>query len=209
MTDEALLLNQLRLDREEPVAGLHAARRTWLMLSGSAVGLAVAVLAVMRFVAVPAEELQSGVAVAEVAPPASLTPSAAPVASILDASGYVVARRQATVSAKITGKVAAVLIEEGAASRSGRSHCPPRRRERAGASRASGGAGRAATREPCGGAGRIRQRGPDVRAPPRAVRGRVHQCADVRRRQGELRHRASEIWTSRAARWVSPRPVSR
>ena len=40
-------------------------------------------------------------------------PSAAPVASILDASGYVVARRQATVSAKITGKVAAVLIEEG------------------------------------------------------------------------------------------------
>ena len=33
--------------------------------------------------------------------------------SVLDASGYVVARRQATVSAKITGKVVAVLIEEG------------------------------------------------------------------------------------------------
>ena len=114
MTDQASLLNQLRLDREEPVAALHAARRTWLMMSASAVGLAVAVLAVMRFVAVPAEELQPGVAAAaEVAPPASLTPSAAPVASILDASGYVVARRQATVSAKITGKVAAVLIEEG------------------------------------------------------------------------------------------------
>ena len=32
---------------------------------------------------------------------------------MLDASGYVVARRQATVSAKITGKVAEVLIEEG------------------------------------------------------------------------------------------------
>jgi RND family efflux transporter MFP subunit len=31
----------------------------------------------------------------------------------LDASGYVVARRQATVSAKITGKVTKVLIEEG------------------------------------------------------------------------------------------------
>jgi len=38
---------------------------------------------------------------------------AAPAASILDASGYVVARRQATVSAKITGKVVEVLIEEG------------------------------------------------------------------------------------------------
>jgi RND family efflux transporter MFP subunit len=35
------------------------------------------------------------------------------VASLLDASGYVVARRQATVSAKITGKVVEVLIEEG------------------------------------------------------------------------------------------------
>lgn len=34
-------------------------------------------------------------------------------ASVLDASGYVVARRMATVSAKITGKVREVLIEEG------------------------------------------------------------------------------------------------
>jgi len=39
--------------------------------------------------------------------------SAAPSNSVLDASGYVVARRQATVSAKITGKVREVLIEEG------------------------------------------------------------------------------------------------
>lgn len=34
-------------------------------------------------------------------------------ASVLDASGYVVARRQATVSAKVTGRVREVLIEEG------------------------------------------------------------------------------------------------
>jgi RND family efflux transporter MFP subunit len=40
--------------------------------------------------------------------------TAAPVSnSVLDASGYVVARRQATVSAKVTGKVLEVLIEEG------------------------------------------------------------------------------------------------
>ena len=32
---------------------------------------------------------------------------------MLDATGYVTARRQATVSAKITGKVTEVLIEEG------------------------------------------------------------------------------------------------
>jgi RND family efflux transporter MFP subunit len=34
-------------------------------------------------------------------------------AAVLNASGYVVARRQATVSSKVTGKVADVLIEEG------------------------------------------------------------------------------------------------
>jgi len=33
--------------------------------------------------------------------------------SVLDASGYIVARRSATVSAKITGKVTEVMIEEG------------------------------------------------------------------------------------------------
>jgi len=33
--------------------------------------------------------------------------------AVLDASGYVVARREATVSSKVTGKIAEVLIEEG------------------------------------------------------------------------------------------------
>lgn len=39
--------------------------------------------------------------------------------AVLDASGYVVARRVATVSAKITGKVREVLIEEGQAVKAG------------------------------------------------------------------------------------------
>ena len=39
--------------------------------------------------------------------------------SVLDASGYVTARLQATVSAKITGKVTEVLIEEGMRVREG------------------------------------------------------------------------------------------
>jgi len=51
------------------------------------------------------------------APPALTTPasSLAPVASVLDASGYVVARLAATVSSKTTGKIVEVLIEEGMA----------------------------------------------------------------------------------------------
>lgn len=40
-------------------------------------------------------------------------PSVAAASSVLDASGYVVARRQATVSSELTGKVKEVLIEEG------------------------------------------------------------------------------------------------
>ena len=36
-------------------------------------------------------------------------------ASVLDATGYVVARRHATVSAKVTGKVAELLLEEACA----------------------------------------------------------------------------------------------
>jgi len=44
---------------------------------------------------------------------ASAMPATSAGASVLDATGYVTARRQATVSAKITGKVREVLIEEG------------------------------------------------------------------------------------------------
>jgi len=40
-------------------------------------------------------------------------PSVAAASSVLDASGYVVARRQATISSKVTGKVLEVLVEEG------------------------------------------------------------------------------------------------
>lgn len=40
-------------------------------------------------------------------------PSAAAASSVLDASGYVTARREATVSSEVTGKVTEVLIEEG------------------------------------------------------------------------------------------------
>ncbi len=51
-----------------------------------------------------------------VAAPVAAAPVAAPASrddSVLDATGYVVARRQATVSAKVTGKVVEVFIEEG------------------------------------------------------------------------------------------------
>jgi RND family efflux transporter MFP subunit len=114
MTDQATLLSQLKIERADESAAAPRARRAVFVVGACVVGIAAAALAAVRLVDNPAEPLSSGVAAAaEAAPPASPSPAAAPVASILDASGYVVARRQATVSAKITGKVAAVLIEEG------------------------------------------------------------------------------------------------
>src|SRR5215470_17882667 len=42
-----------------------------------------------------------------------------PPASVLDASGYVVARRKATVSSKVTGRLVEVDLEEGMSVRDG------------------------------------------------------------------------------------------
>lgn len=57
----------------------------------------------------------SQVALVETAPveKASGAESSAAAGTVLDASGYVTARRKATVSAKFTGKIVDVLIEEG------------------------------------------------------------------------------------------------
>jgi RND family efflux transporter MFP subunit len=100
--DQASLIEQLRIERpaQEP-------RRTvWPWAVAAALGIVALGGATYAWLprAVPIR-----VAVAE---PVAATTAAAS-SSILDASGYVVARRQATVSAKITGKVVMVGIEEG------------------------------------------------------------------------------------------------
>jgi RND family efflux transporter MFP subunit len=45
--------------------------------------------------------------------PVTVSETGSTAVSVLDASGYVTARRQSTVSSKITGKITEVLIEEG------------------------------------------------------------------------------------------------
>ena len=103
MEDKSALLNQLRIDREsEPPRSPK-----WpLWLAGAAGVLIIAGLA--WFWSRP-KGIPVHVAVAQ---PVSADNAAAP-ASILDASGYVVARRQATVASKITGKMVELDIEEG------------------------------------------------------------------------------------------------
>jgi RND family efflux transporter MFP subunit len=99
--DQASLIEQLKIERpaEQPPR-----RAGWWW--ASAFVLVVAVGGALYVFLPRAVTIQ--VAVAEPVAGAAIGPS-----SILDASGYVVARRQATVSAKITGKVVAVGIEEG------------------------------------------------------------------------------------------------
>ena len=104
-TDKKALLGQLRIDRSEPPPGTAPGRRSWMV--AGAVVLA-ALVAVGAWLA-----LNAHAAPAVHVVPAQAIGGGGGGASVLDATGYVTARRQATVSAQITGTVAAVLIEEG------------------------------------------------------------------------------------------------
>jgi RND family efflux transporter MFP subunit len=104
-TDKKALLGQLRIDRSESPPSAGIGRRTWI--TGGAVALA----ALAAFGAWLALSARAAPAVHTAT--AQVIGSGGGAASVLDATGYVTARRQATVSAQITGTVAAVLIEEG------------------------------------------------------------------------------------------------
>jgi RND family efflux transporter MFP subunit len=105
-TDKKALLGQLRIDRSEPPPSGAAARRTWLIGAGLGAVVLVAVGAWFVLSARAAVPVRTALAQQTAA-------AGADSASVLDATGYVTARREATVSAQITGTVAEVLIEEG------------------------------------------------------------------------------------------------
>ena len=104
MDDNSALLNQLRIDRSSEPASSH---KGWIW-AGAAVALAAAAGLAAWWWARP-----GAVPVHVVTAQAIAGGGAAAAGSILDASGYVVARRQATVASKITGKMVELDIEEG------------------------------------------------------------------------------------------------
>src|SRR5712691_12359884 len=97
-------LASLRIDRERPAER----KRRWPLLMLLPVLLALGLLYALRvraaFSAAEVETAQVGVQEAGVATPG---------APILTASGYVVARRKAVVSAKIQGRLSELRVEEG------------------------------------------------------------------------------------------------
>src|SRR6476661_2584573 len=108
MASEKPSLEGLRIDRSE-IGETGGRWRLWIALAG----IAVLALAAWGWLARPrAVEVRAAAAEARAG-------GAAAAGAVLNASGYVTARRQATVSSKITGKVVAVLVEEGMEIREG------------------------------------------------------------------------------------------
>src|SRR5580700_2249269 len=103
MDDQSALLNQLRIDRGSESA---PSGKAWIWLAAAFVVLAAAGVAVWWW-------MRPGGVPVQVVTARAIAGGAAGAGSILDASGYVVARRQATVASKITAKMVELDIEEG------------------------------------------------------------------------------------------------
>jgi RND family efflux transporter MFP subunit len=106
MNASAELLKELRLERSKTPSTPPPSRRgLWIGL-GVAAAVLLALAAWLLLGREQAPEVRT-------APVVAISSGGGANASVLDASGYVVARRMATVSAKVTGRVKEVLIEEG------------------------------------------------------------------------------------------------
>jgi RND family efflux transporter MFP subunit len=100
-------LDDLRIERGAgPPARVR--RRAAVAVAGSAL----AVAAAFWLFRSKADDVKPAAVAAAPAPPARTVVGAGD-GTVLNGSGYVTARREATVSSKITGKVAEVLVEEG------------------------------------------------------------------------------------------------
>ena len=104
MSDRENLLNNLKIDRSRsPSEDKSSLNKLYLL------GIAVILVIFFSWLFLSEEELKEVTTFTV----KSLEMSDSSATSILDASGYVVARRRATVSSKMTGKVMKVFIEEG------------------------------------------------------------------------------------------------
>jgi len=105
MNASAELLKELRIDRKAPPPPPR--KGLWIGVGVALLVVLLLSLAAWWWLGRPDPvEVRMGTVVA-------MGSGGGAAASVLDATGYVVARRMATVSAKVTGKVREILIEEG------------------------------------------------------------------------------------------------
>jgi HlyD family secretion protein len=118
MNERAKLLHSLTIER----AGTRVSpprRRLWPVVAATSFGVIVVMAGLVWYFAPELASLRPVEQAAAVAPASSPPPSATAAAAEatrsggLVASGYVVARRKATVASEITGKVVEVLVDEG------------------------------------------------------------------------------------------------
>ena len=100
------LLKELRIDRSQREDHGNKGSGRWLWIIG-------AIVIVLVLIAVAGWMLLDHRAIAVQTAVAVLPSSESEAGAVLQATGYVTARRQATVSAQITGTLTDVLIEEG------------------------------------------------------------------------------------------------
>ena len=103
MSERENLLNNLKIDRSAEPSESDSPNKLLLL------GVAVVLVGFFWWLFLSDDELREVTTFTV----KSLQMSDSSATSILDASGYVVARRRATVSSKVTGKVMKVFIEEG------------------------------------------------------------------------------------------------
>lgn len=106
LDDKTELLKSLKIDRPAEIGGTKGPRAAIAAVLSGVAGLLIGAAAGWTLKPAP-EVVGTEPAVASAAPAAASRPSA------LSASGYVVARRQATVAAEVTGRLLEVRVEEG------------------------------------------------------------------------------------------------
>ena len=123
MTDErrASQLASLKIVRPAEPSTVEGGVSRWpMILIGAAAGGLVAAIAAWLLLGRTHTDAAASAPAPSASDPAGTAAAArAPEPGSLVASGYVVARRRATVAAEITGRVAEVLVEEGMAVRQG------------------------------------------------------------------------------------------
>jgi HlyD family secretion protein len=118
MNERAKLLHSLTIERVDAKMS-PPRRRLWPVVAATSFGVIVVMVGLVWYFAPELASLRPVEQAAAVAPASSPPPSATvPAAEAtrsggLVASGYVVARRKATVASEITGKVVEVLVDEG------------------------------------------------------------------------------------------------